>query len=253
VRHVVTTWFMMATMLSELAAEKLTCSHGSSVFVCSTCTQLLPVSFWNRLAWKRFKPVKNTIHVTSLTTCLRKAYLDAVTPSEDTVESAWAKLRGSLLHYAGRALGWSEMGVKMTLEIDREEVVIIGFVDAYDPDTATVYDLKTTRFVKWQAEKGFVPRENHIAQIQCYYTMLENYGVPVARLVLVYVDDKDIMPIQVPLGSRKNWMTRRATELQSALISHTEPNPETGSRCKYCPYANGCPRHQATMFKESMD
>lgn len=83
-----------------------------------------------------------------------------------------------------------EAQVKMTFELDGRTITIVGYVDAYDPETATIYDLKTTRFVKWQAEKGFIPRENHIAQVQCYYTLLDRYGIPVNRLVLVYVDDQ---------------------------------------------------------------
>jgi CRISPR/Cas system-associated exonuclease Cas4 (RecB family) len=184
---------------------------------------------------------------------LRNAYLDTVLPAEETVESAWAKLRGSLLHYAGRSLGWNELAVKLTINVGDEEVTIVGFVDAYDPETATIYDLKTTRFVKWQAEKSFIPRESHIAQVQCYATMLENYGIPVARLVLVYVDDKDIIPLQVPLGNRRGWMLQRATKLHQAFTIETEPTPEVGSSCKYCPHLGTCPQGDGIKFEVAMN
>jgi hypothetical protein len=173
----------MTTSITTIEETKLSCTHGSNVFECTTCTSLLPASFWNRLTSKRFAPKANVIHVTSLTACLRKSYLDTIEPAEETVEAAWAKLRGSLLHYAGRSLGWNELAVKMPVKIDGDEVTIAGFVDAYDPEMATLFDLKTTRFVKWQVEKGFIPRHSHVAQVQCYATMLENYGIPVARLV----------------------------------------------------------------------
>jgi CRISPR/Cas system-associated exonuclease Cas4 (RecB family) len=170
----------------------------------------------------------------------------------ETVESAWAKLRGSLLHYAGRALGWNELAIKLDIKVGDEEVTIVGFVDAYDPETATVYDLKTTRFVKWQAEKGFIRRDSHIAQVQCYSTMLENYGIPVARLVLVYVDDKDIVPVQVPLGNRREWMARRATQLYRALSKEETPTPEAGSSCRYCSHRSICPQADGVKFEEAM-
>jgi CRISPR/Cas system-associated exonuclease Cas4 (RecB family) len=137
----------------------------------------------------------------------------------------------------------------MVFEIGDEEITIIGFIDAYDPETATIYDLKTTRFVKWQAEKGFIPRQSHIAQVQCYATMLENYGIPAARLVLVYVDDKDIVPLQVPLGNRREWMIRRTTQFHQAFTKETEPTPEIGSTCKYCPHLNVCPQSEGTRFE----
>ena len=245
-------WFTLTALVTEAAAKNLTCTHGSNVFSCPACTELLPTSFWNRMTWTRFAPEKNTYHVTALTGCLRKSYLDVTSPAADTVESAWAKLRGSLLHYAGRSLGWNELRVKMTFELDDETISIIGFIDAFDPDTGTLFDLKTTRFVKWQKEKGFIPRENHAAQVQCYYTILETYGIPVSRLVLVYVDDKEIVPVAVPIGNRREWMMRRAAQLHRAFTKHEVPKPEVGSSCKYCPHRETCPQVEGVKFGEAM-
>jgi CRISPR/Cas system-associated exonuclease Cas4 (RecB family) len=128
----------------------------------------------------------------------------------------------------------------MKFPLNDEELTIVGHVDAYDPETATVYDLKTSRFVKWQSEKGFIPRENHIAQVQSYYTLLDSYAIPVNRLVLVYVDDKEIIPIEVPLGNRHEWLVRRASTLHLAVLEDKMPEPEPNSWCKYCPFANIC-------------
>jgi CRISPR/Cas system-associated exonuclease Cas4 (RecB family) len=139
----------------------------------------------------------------------------------------------------------------MTHELDGETITIVGHVDAYEPETGTVYDLKTTRFVKWQAEKGFIPRENHIAQVQCYYTLLDLYGIPVNRLVLIYADDQTILPKQVPLGSRKQWMIERAIVLHIALKKSEIPEPEVSSLCVYCPFIKLCPRSaEALRVKE---
>jgi CRISPR/Cas system-associated exonuclease Cas4 (RecB family) len=139
----------------------------------------------------------------------------------------------------------------MPFELSDETVTIVGFVDAYEPETATIYDLKTTRYVKWQAEKGHIPRENHVAQLQCYYTLLDQYGIPVNRLVLVYADNKAILPKQVPLGSRKEWMIKRATAIHRALQKSEIPEPEIGPGCVYCPFINLCPRSaDALRLKE---
>lgn len=157
-----------------------------------------------------------------------------------------------MLHYAGRSFGWNELRVRMSFELDGRPITVVGYVDAYDPDTATIYDLKTTRFVKWQAEKGFIPRENHTAQVQCYYTLLDHYGIPVQRLVLVYVDDQTILPKQVPLGSRKEWIITRATTLYRAFQASEVPMPEVGSGCVYCPFIKFCPKSaEALMVKEA--
>jgi CRISPR/Cas system-associated exonuclease Cas4 (RecB family) len=190
----------------------------------------------------RFAPEPNTYHVTSLTSCLAKSYFERTTPVEESVESAWSKLRGSLIHYLGRSLGWNELRVKTTFELVGQTISIIGYVDAYDPATATTYDLKTTRFIKWQDEKGFIPRQNHIAQVQCYYTLLSLLEIPVRRLVLVYVDDQNILAKQVPLCNRKEWMMQRATLLSGALATSEAPEPEPDSSCRYCPFIRACPK-----------
>ena len=228
------------------------CSHRRDVLTCGSCNDLLPPSFWSRLVWKRFEPQPDTYHVTSLTHCLAQSYFGMTLSAEESVESAWRKLRGTLLHYVGRSFGWSELRVKTTFELEGRTIAIVGHVDAYDPETATIYDLKTTRFVNWQHEKGYIPRENHVEQIQCYYTLLDLYGIPVNRLVLVYVDDQTILPKQVPLGSRKEWMINRATALHLAFQRSEIPEPEVGTACVYCPFIKSCPKSaQALIVKEA--
>ena len=192
--------------------------------------------------WQRFQPEPNTYHVSILTNCLAKAYFERTSPVNEPIGSAWAKLRGTLLHYMVRSLGWSELRVKMSFKLDDEIITIIGYVDAFEPETATIYDLKTTRFARWQAEKGHIPRENHIAQVQCYATLLGQYGITVNRLVLVYVDDKEIIPKEVSLGNRKQWMIERTTALHRSLRESVLPKPEIGGSCKYCPFIDQCPR-----------
>lgn len=238
---------MITTPLNFSAKSSLKCTHHNDVLACSTCTDLLPSSFWERMAWNRFSQEPNTYHVTMLTNCLAKAYFDHTNQVQESVESAWAKLRGSLLHYMTRSLGWSELRVKMKFQLDGQTITIVGHVDAFDPETATVYDLKTTRFVNWQDEKGFIPRENHVAQVQCYNTLLDLYGIPVNRLVLVYVDDKNIVAKQVPMGNRKEWMIQRAILLRRAFAEAQLPEPEPSSSCKYCPHVNICPQGSSVV------
>jgi len=201
---------------------------------------------------KRFYSQPNTYHVTDLTNCLAKAYLESTSQIEEPVESAWCRLRGSLIHYAGRSLGWSELPIRMTFQVNGRTCLIVGHVDAYDPETATIYDLKTTRFVNWQIEKGFIPHENHVAQMQCYHTLLSLYGIPVSRLVLVYVDDRSIVAKQVPLGcSRREWMIERAIKLHRALEDSRPPEHEPDSGCRYCGFARICSKsNQVAKSKE---
>jgi len=231
---------MTAYMPTE--SKSIICQHNQKIEECQECNALLPTSLWARLNRPRFQPEPSTYHVTALTGCLTKAYFERTTPTNEAFSSAWAKLRGTMIHYMVRSLGWSELAVKTKFELDGETITITGHVDAFEPETATVYDLKTTRFAKWQADKGHIPRDSHIAQVQCYATMLEQYGISVNRLVLVYADDKELIPKEAPLGNRRQWMIERATILHRALKASKLPPPEAGSSCKYCPFDEQCPR-----------
>jgi CRISPR/Cas system-associated exonuclease Cas4 (RecB family) len=133
----------------------------------------------------------------------------------------------------------------MSFPLNGEPITIVGHLDAYDPETATIYDMKTTRFAKWQAEKAIIPRETHVAQVQSYYTLLDKYAIPVSRLVLVYVGDRDIIPREVSLGNRREWLIQRATVLHSCLRNERIPEPEPDTMCKFCPFVKICP-----VFKE---
>lgn len=228
--HMDITWQKTATQPPE---RILKCPHQSNILVCPACTELMPDQFWRRMIRSRFVPEPDTYHVSTLTNCLARGYFDrTIADAEEDMESAWAKLRGSLLHYATRSMGWSELPLQMKFDLDGVTITIVGHLDAYDPETATIYELKTSRFVKWQAEKGFLPRENHIAQVQCYFTLLESYGIPVSRLVLIYADDRNIIPRQVALGRRREWMIQRATLLHRALTRAELPTPEAGEMCR---------------------
>jgi len=228
-------------------SKSIICNHNQKVQECAECNSLLPSSFWSRMTWQRFQSEPNAYHVSTLTNCLAKAYFERTSPVNEPVGSAWAKLRGTLLHYLVRSLGWSELRVKMSFQLGDETITIVGHVDAFEPETSTVYDLKTTRFARWQAEKGHIPRENHIAQVQCYGTLLAQYGIAVNRLVLVYVDDKEIIPKEVTLGDRKEWMIQRATILHNSMKDSVLPKPEIGGSCKYCPFIEQCPRSEEAL------
>lgn len=54
---------------------------------------------------------------------------------------------------------------------DVKVATIAGRLDMYDWKTATIIDLKTTKIVKWQIKQGFIPRAEHILQLQGYGTM----------------------------------------------------------------------------------
>jgi hypothetical protein len=71
--------------------------------------------------------------------------------------------------------------------------------------------------------------------------LLDKYAIPTSRIVLVYVDDRDIVPREVPLGNRREWLIRRTSLLHSSLIDKEIPEPEPDAWRKYCPFKETCP------------
>lgn len=70
---------------------------------------------------------------------------------------------------------------------DGRTAVLVGRLDMYDWRTRTVIDLKTTKYIRWQIKQGFIPRVEHILQVQCYDTVFSEL-LPIESLNIVYVD-----------------------------------------------------------------
>jgi CRISPR/Cas system-associated exonuclease Cas4 (RecB family) len=109
----------------------------------------------------------------------------------------------------------------------------------YDWKTKTIIDLKTTKFVRWQIKQGFLPKSEHILQLQCYDTMFSQY-MPVENLNIVYADMTDIVTYKVQKKDLGNWIKTRIQEIESAKESKEIPNGETSGLCKFCKYQTQC-------------
>ena len=72
---------------------------------------------------------------------------------------------------------------------------------------------KSTKLVKWQIKKGFLPKLEHALQLQCYDTMFSKY-LPIENLNIVYVDNSDIITYKV---ERKD-LTEKIGTLLSILL-----------------------------------
>ena len=118
---------------------------------------------------------------------------------------------------------------------------LAGRLDMYDWKTKTIIDLKTTKFVRWQIKQGFLPKAEHILQLQCYDTMFSQY-MPVENLNIVYADMTDIVTYKVQKKDLSNWIKTRIQEIESAKESKEIPNGETSGLCRFCKYQTSVPR-----------
>ena len=122
---------------------------------------------------------------------------------------------------------------------DGREAMVIGRLDMYDWKTKTVMDLKSTKNVQWQIKKGFLPKLEHILQVQCYGTMFEQY-IPIENLNIVYVDNSDIVTYKVKKHDLTNWIKTRIQEIENAVDNKQMINGEPSGLCQFCRYQTKC-------------
>ena len=192
------------------------------------------------------KDYKSRYSVTELVGCQRKSvYKQLGIPQEElladtTLESMWATVRGDFLHNMTYAYKWREMDMEYYVPLDNGKIVTLaGRLDMYDWKTKTIIDLKTTKFVRWQIKQGFLPKMEHILQLQCYDTMFSQY-MPVDNLNIVYADMTDIVTYKVQKRDLTKWIKTRIKEIENSKESKEIPRGEISGLCKFCKYQTNC-------------
>ena len=189
---------------------------------------------------------KSRYSVTDIVGCQRKNHYKLLEIKEEellkdaTIENMWGTVRGDLLHQMTYAYKWREMDIdhKVTLK-DGRVATLAGRLDMYDWKTSTIIDLKTTKYVKWQLKQGFIPKPEHILQLQCYSTMFSRV-IPVENLNVLYVDMDDIIAYKVQKRDLTDWIKSRIQELENSITEHKLPQGEVSGLCKYCRYQTRC-------------
>ena len=184
--------------------------------------------------------------VTELVGCQRKSLYKQQGISQEellsdtTLESMWATVRGDFLHQMTYAYKWREMDIEHYISLkDGRVATLAGRLDMYDWKTKTIIDRKTTKFVRWQIKQGFLPKLEHILQLQCYDTMFSEY-IPVENLNIVYADMSDIVTYKVQKRDLTDWIKTRIQEIESAKTDEKIPNGEVSGLCKFCKYQTKC-------------
>ncbi|EGG41364.1 Hypothetical protein Nlim_1827 [Candidatus Nitrosarchaeum limnium SFB1] len=189
---------------------------------------------------------KSRYSVTELVGCQRKSLYKQLGVSQEellgdtTLESMWATVRGDFLHQMTYAYKWREMDIEHYVPLKNGKVATVaGRLDMYDWKTKTIIDLKTTKFVRWQIKQGFLPKLEHILQLQCYNTMFSQY-MPVENLNIVYADMTDIVTYKVQKRDLNDWINTRIQEIEDAKENNVMLCGETSALCKYCKYQTKC-------------
>ena len=187
---------------------------------------------------------KNRYSVTDLVNCQRKSYYKQLGIKEEEllsdVSGMWITVRGNLLHEMTHAYKWRELDMEYKVPLDNGiEATVAGRLDMYDWKTKTIIDLKTTKSVRWQIKNGYLPKLEHILQVQCYYTMFSDV-IPVENLNLVYADMQDIVTYRVKKNDLSEWIKTRISDIENSLVRKSAPNGETSGLCQFCKYQSRC-------------
>jgi CRISPR/Cas system-associated exonuclease Cas4 (RecB family) len=115
-----------------------------------------------------------------------------------------------------------------------------GRLDMYDHRFETLIDLKTTSSLRWQYNSGMIPRKSDIDQIRCYGTMF-GQSIRISKLLLLYADQKEMIPIRVTEEDKSNWILDRLEKLHTSItITKLPPSAEISNACKFCRFSERC-------------
>jgi len=229
------------------------------------------------------RDTREGIHVTDLTGCMRKSYLQKTSPVAQYPSQMLMMKMGTLVHSM-----LEHEGPDFTSEIPIEAEGIVGTADLFYIKTGKVVDFKTTRWLN----PSNLPYGNHALQINIYSYLLKKMGYKVKSLWIQYIDlsgptkcracKVPVVPMvqtysgstsatalicphcssaprnahlgavmyEVPMENTRalgNVMRKRRDAMQNALYTGATPEAEPSFLCKgYCPFLYQCP--EGEMF-----
>jgi len=142
---------------------------------CGYSYQLLKAMFGNDETEQR----RSEIHVTDLTSCLRKAYYAKTVEVAEPVHTMLARTLGTLTRG-----GLEKSDDNVLCEMPVEYGGVVGRIDTYYPQKGVIADIKTTRWL--YADR--LPYGTHALQVNIDGLMLEKTGMPVNGLQIQYID-----------------------------------------------------------------
>ncbi len=172
------------------------------------------------------------VHISEVTSCLRRAYYCRTRPLQLSPANA-LKLLGSEVHEAlQEVLRRRGYEVEFQVAIVAGGVRLVGHADAYHPEKQHVLEFKTVSKIPQR------PYDNHIKQLQAYVALTHS---EIGYLVYISRNNGDIKVFEVkPSKYILRELIERARLLSTSLIRHEPPMPEQGPLCNYCEFRFLC-------------
>lgn len=175
------------------------------------------------------------IHVTDLTSCPRRVYLQRVTDIYPQVKRMYWIFRGALAHVLIEETPEPFSVVEVPFQRQVDGIAVVGRPDKIVPQRRELYDFKTTKRITLKK----LPYGEHAMQVNIYRWLVEPH-FRIDRLFLVYMDMSRCASIEVPLEEVDDYVTARARILHEALETGKMPEGEPGWLCDYCDVRDEC-------------
>lgn len=179
-------------------------------------------------------PSGDTIHVSEVVGCLRRAYYLRTRAFQLSPANA-LKLLGDGIHTAFQEVLRREgFETEFKVGIDLKDFRLVGHVDAYHPERAEVLELKTVNQIPER------PYDTHLKQAQIYRALA---SVKHAYIIYISRADGKVRVFKVD-GDRGvlGWAVGRAKALKEALTRGEPPKPEETRLCNHCEFTLVCSR-----------
>ncbi len=186
---------------------------------------------------------KTYIGASDIGGCLRKAYLDKVSPKEKEAQELTILLRGHLAEdLVAKAL--DAQGVKYQTQLELQEDFIRAHLDFVfcSSKECVVVEVKSTNNIP------DTPYSSWVLQIQLQmYLAQKHFGLKTRGYILVLnLNTGEMKEFSIePDETLQDIALNRAKALWDALQNSTEPEAEEQLYCSKCPYKDTCPLFQA--------
>ena len=175
------------------------------------------------------------VHVTDLTSCLRRAYLQRITDVYPSLKRMYWLFRGALAHQLVENTREPFSLTEVRFQRRVNGVTVVGRPDKIVPNRGELYDYKTTKRITLKR----LPYGEHTRQVNIYRWLVEPH-FQIDRLFLVYLDMSRCASVEVPTEDVESYVTDRAMVLHRAMQSGQLPPSEPSWLCDYCEVRDEC-------------
>ena len=168
---------------------------------------------------------KGKVSPSMLPSCPMKSFLQQEVDYYSLLEDLyWAGFRGTLKHEALAKYGQDndDLMIEKRMATKIGGVEITGQVDAYNPAEQILMDWKTCKYIKAE----YLPYSEHITQVKTYALILEDNGLPVKEIQIVYMDAASWAVVHIDKDgaylSHKDKEGWKDTEIKDLFLQPTD-------------------------------